>query len=194
MLFLNIKKVLLIIVCFVCFSCGEQQLSPNEFLQYFSTAAGINSLIFSLSNTIYSIKKFNQIQKKSRGFNEGINDSISRSKELKSRNQVVNDNNGLNYIDILNPSNEEVKKNDIDIAHLINQTNNLTDIEMVEHDMVDGTINTDFKREHFKDLTGHRDHFFYSNNSLIENLNHTISQNIDTNAIISRNFRGLVIK
>lgn len=194
MLFLNIKIIFLIIVSFTYFTYGEQQLSPNEFLQYFSTAAGIHSLVFSLSNTIYSIKRLNQFKKKNRGFNEGINDSVIKSKEVKSRKQVVNNNISLYSIDFLDLSKLEMERNDIDIAHLINQTNNLTEIEMVKYDMFNENNNTDFKKEYFENLIENCDQYLHSNNSRVKNLNYTISQNIDIGDGTSGNFRGVVIE
>ncbi|KAF7459306.1 hypothetical protein HWI79_182 [Cryptosporidium felis] len=88
MLLVKAGILVLLTTNYFCNLLGEQ-IMPNEFLQYFSTAAGINSLIFSLSSTIYSVKRFHENKKKNKGFSEGINHSIQKCKEDKLKNHII---------------------------------------------------------------------------------------------------------
>ncbi|KAJ1608966.1 putative signal peptide-containing protein [Cryptosporidium canis] len=191
---LNIKLAILTIICLICISFGEQQSSASEFLQYFSNAAGINSLLFSLSNTICSIKKLNHMKQKNGGFNKGINESIERNKEYKSRNKVINNHAEINNTNILGILIEEIGKKEINITNLIAQTNNLTEIVMVENDAIIGGVNTKASEENFKDFVLHFNQLFSSNDQIAENLNNTFLSNVNTITNISRNFRGVTIE
>lgn len=196
MLLLNYKIILFTFISSASLSHGEQQLSPNEFLQYFSTAAGINSLIFSLTNTIYSIKRFNQLKKKNKNFNEEISDSIIRSKELKFRNKMINNKaSSLINIEVSRLSNEELSRNN-NITQLIIQLDQLKNIEMVKDgSMIDESSIANSEQKILKNTTENIDYlFFHSNNSDIENINNTHFQKVDYNNFITRKFRGLVVE
>ncbi|KAH8584162.1 uncharacterized protein ELE39_001665 [Cryptosporidium sp. chipmunk genotype I] len=198
MLILNLEILFVIIINLTSFSIGEQQLSPNEFLQYFSTAANINSLIFSLSNMIYSIKRFNKLKKRNRGFNEGINESVNRSKELKLKNQIINNqfNNLLSAEDSC-LSNEVLDRNEIDIIQLIIQSSELADIYMVKDNIFLNRSNiTDLELNESKSINEYfGKQIFFSNYSKVENTKNTNVQNIDfNNNINTRKLRGLVIE
>lgn len=195
MQFLNLKIFFVIIVHFISFSIGEQQPSPNEFLQYFSIAAGINSLIFSLSNTIYSIKSLNKLKKKNRGFNEGINESINRSKEHKFKKQITNDQaNSLISTEKSYLSNKELDVNQMNFTQLIIQSSKLADIYMVkDNSFIGQSNNTDSELNVSKSIIEYSGNpCFPPNNSKIENTNNTNAQNIDFN--INKKFRGLIIE
>ncbi|OII72071.1 uncharacterized protein cubi_01404 [Cryptosporidium ubiquitum] len=196
MLLLNFKIIFVVFINFASSSYGEQQPLRNEFLEYFSIAAGINSLVFSLSNTIYSIKRFNQLKKKKKCFNEGISNSINRTKELKSRNQIINNNvNGLINIEIPCLSNEELNKDENNITQLIIQSDKLADIEMVKDENIFvGSNITDFEQKKIENIIEYLNcEFLCSNHSNTENIN-TNFQNVPFNDSTKRKFRGLVVE
>ncbi|KAK9172982.1 Uncharacterized protein cmbei_4002440 [Cryptosporidium meleagridis] len=195
MQFLNLKILFFIIAHFIGFSIEEQQPSPNEFLQYFSIAAGINSLIFSLSNTIFSIKNLNKLKKKNRGFSEGINESINRSKEHKLKKQITNDQAySLISTEQSHLLNEQLDVNQTNFTQLIIQSSKLAEIYMVKDNLSIGqSNNTDSELNASNSIIEYSiNRFFSSNNSKIENTNNTIAQNFDFNT--NKKFRGLVIE
>lgn len=135
---LNIYFLTLIIIFLDQFlNTFGNDLTPSEFLQYFSAVAGINSLILSFSNTAYSIAKLREARKKNKGYNEGINSSFNKLKEQKLRNCIFRDDKKgiISEIEILINHNQEDNKNlnETNITQIIEESKYLQEINMINN-------------------------------------------------------------